>query len=103
MLHPSVETAFMSFITDSEYEKAVFPGSRLSFLKLLEEPRYEDYEIEHDVPQNIFSFIGNGFHTLENDGSDISWYLGTVQGKHDLEEIRRQMDGRKGVQITPAG
>jgi hypothetical protein len=55
--------------------KAIYPGSRLHFLKLLEKPRYEDYEIEHEDAEDIFGFFGNGFHLCEEDGSDISWYV----------------------------
>jgi hypothetical protein len=77
----------------------VFPGSRLSFLKLIEKPRYEDFEIAYDDSDNTFAFMKSGFHALETDGSDISWYLGTVQRKHDLHSIQDQMDGRKGFQI----
>lgn len=79
--------------------QAVFPGSRLSFLKLIEKPRYEDFEITYDHPEDTFAFMKSGFHMLETDGSDISWYLGTVQRQHDLDSIRDQMDGRKGCQI----
>lgn len=68
-------------------------------MKLLESPRYEDYEIEYDIPENTFSFLGTGFHTIEYGGSDISWYLGTLKQQHDLDSIRKQMDGTKGEQI----
>jgi hypothetical protein len=57
--------------TDST--KAIYPGSRLSFLRLLEKPRYEDYEIVYEDSEDIFGFLGDGFHVCENDGSDISW------------------------------
>jgi hypothetical protein len=68
-------------------------------LKLIEEPRYEDFEFDYDKPEDTFAFLGSGFHTLESDGSDISWYLGTVEKEYDLGNIRSQMDGRNGNQI----
>ncbi len=68
-------------------------------MKLIEAPRYEDFEFEYDEPEDTFAFLGSGFHTIESDGSDISWYLGTVEKEYDLEDIRSQMDGRKGDQI----
>ncbi|KAI9872864.1 MAG: hypothetical protein M1830_001115, partial [Pleopsidium flavum] len=41
----------------------IYPGSRLHFMQLLEDPRYEDYEIEYVDKKNMFSFLGNGFAT----------------------------------------
>src|SRR5271168_2809474 len=41
-----------SAATDST--KAIYPGSRLSFLRLLEKPRYEDYEIVYEDSDDIF-------------------------------------------------
>lgn len=79
--------------------KAVFPGSRLSFLKLIERPRYEDLEITYEDANSTFAFMGSGLHTLESNGSDISWYLGTVRKRYDLVAIKKQMDGRKGQQL----
>lgn len=55
--------------------------------------------MEYDDASDTFAFMGSGFHELESDGSDISWYLGTVQNEYDLEAIKEQMDGRKGKQI----
>jgi hypothetical protein len=54
----------------------VFPGSRLVYMELLEEPRYEDYEIAY-WQSNAFAFLGNGFSAKEFDGSDLAYYLGT--------------------------
>lgn len=55
---------------------AVFPGSRLVYMDLLKEPRFEDYSIAYQHG-NPFAFMGNGFSTKEFDGSDLSYYLGT--------------------------
>ena len=57
---------------------AVFPGSRLVYMDLLKEPRFEDYTINYSHG-NPFAFLGNGFSTKEFDGSDLSYYLGTEE------------------------
>lgn len=44
-------------------QAAVYPGSRLHFLHLLERPRYEDYEIEY-WDENRYAFMGNGKFNL---------------------------------------
>jgi len=67
----------------------IYPGSRLHFMQLLEDPRYEDYEIEYVDRMNMFSFLGNGFATREFDGRDITNYLGLLerQEENDREPI----------------
>lgn len=40
-------------------QAAIWPGSRLHFLHLLERPRYEDWEIGR-WDENVFAFLGNG-------------------------------------------
>jgi hypothetical protein len=54
----------------------IFPGSRLVYFGLLENPRYEDYSIQYRAG-NPFAFLGNGFSIKEFDGSDLAYYLGT--------------------------
>ncbi|EAT91512.1 hypothetical protein HBH56_006880 [Parastagonospora nodorum] len=58
-------------------QAAIWPGSRLHFLKIMEAPRYEDYEIEY-WGENMFEFLGNGFEVREFDGRDITNYLGNL-------------------------
>jgi hypothetical protein len=58
-------------------QAAIWPGSRLHFLKMLEAPRYEDYEIVYRN-ENMFAFLGNGFEMREFDGRDITNYLGCL-------------------------
>ncbi|KAJ5964122.1 uncharacterized protein N7479_003998 [Penicillium vulpinum] len=60
---------------------AMFPGSRLSFLALLEKPRLEDCDLKYFNRLNRYEFLGNGFHTREFDGRDLSHYLGLLGGK----------------------
>jgi cation diffusion facilitator CzcD-associated flavoprotein CzcO len=78
---------------------AIYPGSRLHFLKLLERPRYEDFDIEYDDAEDMFQFFGNGFHVCERDGSDITWYMGAPKKEVDEEKIKQIMDGLKGIEM----
>lgn len=61
----------------------IWPGSRLLYLELHKEPRYEDYNIVYQSG-NVFGFLGNGFTVKEHDGSDISYYLGTKENPGSL-------------------
>lgn len=81
---------------------AIWPGSRLHFLRLLEKVRFEDYEIEYENEEDMWGFLGNGFHVCESDGSDITWYLGAPKEPVDEEKILELMDGLKGVELTRA-
>lgn len=66
----------------------MFPGSRLTYLDLLETPRFEDYQIQYCNPLNMFEYLGNGFAVREFDGRDLSYYLGLLDGNDrqiDLE------------------
>lgn len=56
----------------------MFPGSRLIYMDLLKNPRFEDYEIEYCNSHNMFDFLGNGFSAREFDGRDLSYYLGLL-------------------------
>ncbi|PVH93371.1 FAD/NAD(P)-binding domain-containing protein [Periconia macrospinosa] len=58
-------------------QAAIWPGSRLHFLKMMESVRWEDYEIEY-WGANMFEFLGNGFEKREFDGRDITNYLGCL-------------------------
>lgn len=78
---------------------AIYPGSRLHFLRLLEKPRWEDFDIEYDQEGDMWSFMGNGFHVCERDGSDITWYMGHPKQEVDEEKVRRIMDGTKGIEV----
>ncbi|KIX98817.1 uncharacterized protein Z520_05278 [Fonsecaea multimorphosa CBS 102226] len=77
----------------------IWPGSRLHFLRLIEKPRYEDFAITYEK-ENMFSFLGNGFHVCESDGSDITWYLGATETHIDEQEVREVMDGLKGKRMA---
>ncbi|KAI1628632.1 hypothetical protein EDD37DRAFT_684368 [Exophiala viscosa] len=68
----------------------IWPGSRLTYFELLRSPRYEDYSIVYDQ-DNPFSFLGNGFSTREFDGSDLAYYLGSIEDPVGL--LPRAADG----------
>ena len=65
---------------------SVFPGSRLVFLDCLKTPRYEDYDIEYWAGR--FQWLGNGFHAVEFNGGDDSWYLGAMDERVKMLEKR---------------
>ena len=67
----------------------IFPGSRLVYIDLLKEPRFEDYVITYQHG-NPFAFLGNGFSTKEFDGSDLSYYLGTQDNPGGLLPPRKE-------------
>ncbi|EED16121.1 monooxygenase, putative [Talaromyces stipitatus ATCC 10500] len=52
----------------------VHPGSRLHWFHMLLEPRWEDWKWT-SLHCNRFSYLGNGFSTMEEEGKDKSWYL----------------------------
>ena len=78
---------------------AIYPGSRLHFLRLLEKVRWEDYDIEYDSDVDMWSWLGNGFHVCERDGSDITWYLGKPDKIVDEKWLKSVMSGEKGTKM----
>ena len=82
---------------------AIWPGSRLHFLRAVELVRWEDYEIVYEEEGNMWAWMGNGFHVCERDGSDITWYLGKPEGEVDKEWVRDVMKGEKGVVMARPG
>ncbi|CAL5867100.1 uncharacterized protein PFLUO_LOCUS1312 [Penicillium psychrofluorescens] len=65
---------------DKNRKPAIWPGSRIHYLTMLQKVRFEDYEIEY-ISGNAFNFLGDGFHVREYDGSDLTWYYGLMDGK----------------------
>ncbi|XWW96216.1 hypothetical protein V2A60_004189 [Cordyceps javanica] len=53
---------------------ALHPGSRIHWLHMLEQPRFEDY-IWTPMDANMFSYLGNGFSTREEEGKDTTYYF----------------------------
>jgi hypothetical protein len=72
----------------------MFPGSRLIYMDLLKDPRFEDYEIRYDGGHDIFRFLGNGFATREFDGRDLSYYLGLLDGRDEQEDLEAELNGK---------
>ncbi|KAK5043605.1 hypothetical protein LTR84_011365 [Exophiala bonariae] len=66
----------------------MFPASRLVFMEIMKEPRFEDYDIEYRS-MNPWAFFGNGFSTRQFDGRDLSYYLGMLQEG----DIERNLEG----------
>jgi hypothetical protein len=60
-------------------EVMMWPGSRIHFFETMKQPRWEDYSLRYTTT-NRFGYLGNGFAAREFDGSDLSWYLGTIGG-----------------------
>ena len=59
---------------------AVWPGSSLHYIEMVETPRWEDYNINYENPHNMFAFMGLGFtqnQVVEN--GDLSPYLNKVE------------------------
>ncbi|KAK4889819.1 hypothetical protein LTR27_011437 [Elasticomyces elasticus] len=74
-------------------QAAIYPGSRLHFLHLLERPRYEDFEMEY-WDANRYAFMGNGFDTREFDGRDITHYLGILDDKDEQPVYGEELMGK---------
>jgi len=72
----------------TEGQAAIWPGSRLHFLKMMESPRYEDFDIVYRDERNMFAFLGNGFEMREFDGRDITNYLGGLDERgRDVQPV----------------
>lgn len=67
---------------DKARKPTLWPGSRLHYLTVLQQPRFEDYEMEY-LSSNMFNYFGDGFHVREYDGRDLTWYYGLLDGKDE--------------------
>ncbi|OJJ44468.1 hypothetical protein ASPZODRAFT_161036 [Penicilliopsis zonata CBS 506.65] len=67
-------------------EIMMWPGSRIHFFDTLKSPRWEDYHLTY-LSANRFAYLGNGFAAREFDGSDLSWYLGCLDGEDIQPEL----------------
>lgn len=59
------------------------PGSRMHWFHLLKEPRCEDWEWTSLDERNRWSFLGNGFSVLEEEGKDLSWYFDQPEKEYE--------------------
>jgi cation diffusion facilitator CzcD-associated flavoprotein CzcO len=64
---------------DKNRKPAIWCGSRIQYLTVLENVRFEHYDIEY-LSGNAFNFLGDGFHVREYDGTDLTWYYGLIDG-----------------------
>lgn len=67
---------------DKVRKPTLWPGSRIHYLSILQKPRFEDYEIAY-ISQNMWNFLGDGFHDREYNGTDLTWYCGLLDGKDE--------------------
>jgi hypothetical protein len=51
-----------------------WPGSAITFIEFMTEPRWEDWDIEF-ASNNRFQFLGYGKSEREINGGDLAWYL----------------------------
>lgn len=94
---------------------AVYPGSSMHYQKLIEVPRYEDFEIKH-FDKNPWAFLGMGW-TMENragpekadcspyltiENIDPKWYEavgGDVKTLHQQRMVQREKEAGRGTWI----
>ncbi|KAH6677855.1 hypothetical protein F5X68DRAFT_245606 [Plectosphaerella plurivora] len=57
---------------------AVWPGSSIHFMEMIETPRWEDYEMSY-TNTNPFWFMGNGISQRETKKEDLTFYLGETK------------------------
>lgn len=67
-------------------EIMMWPGSRIHFFETMKTPRWEDYNLTYTTT-NRFGYLGNGFTVRESDGSDLTWYLGLLDGEDKQPEL----------------
>jgi cation diffusion facilitator CzcD-associated flavoprotein CzcO len=72
----------------------MFPASRLVYMDLLRDPRFEDYNITYEGGRDMWRFLGTGFATREFDGRDLSYYLGLLDGKDLQEDLEGELHGK---------
>ncbi|QSZ36642.1 hypothetical protein DSL72_006523 [Monilinia vaccinii-corymbosi] len=55
---------------------AIFPGGSLHYLEVIENPRYEDYNITYQNKHNPWAYLGLGFTIRDRtEGADIAPYI----------------------------
>ena len=76
---------------ESDKPPALWPGARSQFIRILETPRFEDFDIMYEDEDDIFAYFGNGW-TLEDDAeatSDKTWYMGAPSKEVEKSVIDR--------------
>lgn len=80
---------------ESDKPPALWPGARNQFIRILETPRFEDFDLVYEDVDDIFAYFGNGW-TLADDAdpeSDKTWYM----GKPSKEVPKMIIDRLKGT------
>ncbi len=80
---------------ESANPPSLWPGARNQFIRILETPRFEDFDIVYEDEDNMFAYFGNGW-TLQDDGdpdADKTWYM----GKPSKEVPKMIIDRLKGT------
>ena len=68
---------------------AVWPGSSLHYIEMVESPRYEDYNIKYENPHNMFAFMGLGFtHNQVKENGDLSPYINKDALEHKFYSFK---------------
>ena len=76
---------------ESSKPPALWPGARNQFIRILETPRFEDFDIVYEDSDDIFAYFGNGW-TLQDDAdedADKTWYMGKPGKRVEQETIER--------------
>lgn len=76
---------------------AVWPGSSLHYCEMVENPRYEDFDIRYTEKANRFAFMGLGFtRNQSEENSDLSPYMnrGVLEKKFYSFQPSKEEDER---------
>ncbi|KAF1821489.1 cyclohexanone monooxygenase, partial [Dissoconium aciculare CBS 342.82] len=81
---------------------ALWPGGRTHYMRVLENPRFEDFDLTYVDESDIFSYLGNGYDVEYegNPGADNEWYLGPTK-KIVPEETLEKLRGVYGTPVIP--
>lgn len=72
---------------------AVWPGSSLHYIEMIESPRYEDYNIKYENLHNMFAFMGLGFTQNQmKENGDLSPYLNKETLEHKFYSFKDSPD-----------
>ena len=73
---------------------SLWPGERSQFIKILDTPRFEDFDIRYENQDDMFGYFGNGwdFEAHGDPNGDKSWYMGKP-GKHVGREVIEKLRG----------
>ncbi|KAH8800479.1 flavin-binding monooxygenase-like protein [Xylogone sp. PMI_703] len=78
MLHGTVweDTCNSWYKHKSGYIASVWPGSGLHYQAVIRNSRWEDWEIKHMNPHNLFAYLGRGFtKALRDPNADLAPYM----------------------------